>query len=435
MLPTPPPSPTTSTGSIPCHPEDRIGQILANRLELTGILGTGAYGVVYTAIDLQTNIPYAVKALSKVGLDSRQKRFQSREIRLHHEASNHPNVVSLVNILDALDCTFVVIEFCPEGDLFTNITEHGRYVGNDYLAKRIFLQVLDAVEFCHSIGIYHRDLKPENILVTDLGLNVKLADFGLATTEYITSDFGCGSTFYMSPECQQTSPRNYSGYASAPNDVWSLGVILVNLTCGRNPWKRASTSDSTFKAYLKDSKFLKSILPLSSELDSILRRIFECDPQKRITIPELRNLILRCHRFTTHPHGLPTPEDSPVPSINAVYNIPQFTPNIAIAPPSSLFTPPSPPPEGVTVYDVPYPQYTTSSGSSDSDGGSVFSAASSGSSCSSSSACSEYYVKAPVYHKYVPQPINPYGNIITAALDLGEKALVPQPFGHGIPVY
>jgi serine/threonine protein kinase len=108
-------------------------------------------------------------------------------------------VVSLVNILDAPDCTYVVIEFCPEGDLFTNITEHGRYVGNDYLAKRVFLQILDAVEYCHSIGIYHRDLKPENILVTDLGLTVKLADFGLATTEYITSDFGCGSTFYMSP--------------------------------------------------------------------------------------------------------------------------------------------------------------------------------------------------------------------------------------------
>jgi len=434
MLPTPPPSPTTSLGSISCNPEDRVGQVLANRLELTGVLGTGAYGVVYTAIDLQTNVPYAVKALSKVGLDSRQKRFQSREIRLHHEASNHPNVVSLVNILDAPDCTFVVIEFCPEGDLFTNITEHGRYVGNDYLAKRIFLQVLDAVEFCHSIGIYHRDLKPENILVTDLGLTVKLADFGLATTEYITSDFGCGSTFYMSPECQQTSPRNYSGYASAPNDVWSLGVILVNLTCGRNPWKRASTSDSTFKAYLKDSKFLKSILPLSSELDSILRRIFECDPQKRITIPELRSLILRCQRFTTH--GFPTPEDSSVPSINAVYNIPHFTPNVAIAPPSSLFTSPSPSPEGLTIYDAPYPQYTTSSGSSDSDGGSVFSTASSGSSCSSSSACSEYYVKAsPVGHKYVPQPINSYGNIISTALDLVQKPLVPQPFGHAIPVY
>jgi len=195
MLPTPPASP------IPrCYaPKDRLGFILANRLELTGILGVGAYGVVYTAVDIHTNVRYAVKALNKTGLDSRQLKYQHREIRLHHLASQHPNVVSLVRIMDSLDCTYVVMEFCPEGDLFSNITDKGNFVGNDPLAKRVFLQLLDAVQFCHDLGIYHRDLKPENVLVTDQGMTVKLADFGLATTDYFTSDFGCGSTFYMSP--------------------------------------------------------------------------------------------------------------------------------------------------------------------------------------------------------------------------------------------
>ncbi|KAJ5683858.1 uncharacterized protein N7477_000203 [Penicillium maclennaniae] len=297
MLPTPPPSP------IPrCYtPEDRLGLILANRLELTGILGVGAYGVVYTAVDIHTNIRYAVKALNKNGLDPRQLRYQQREIRLHHLASQHPNVVSLVRIMDSPDCTYVVMEFCPEGDLFSNITDKGNFVGNDPLAKRVFLQLLDAVQFCHNLGIYHRDLKPENVLVTDQGMTVKLADFGLATTDYFTSDFGCGSTFYMSPECQQTNPRPMSCYSSAANDVWSLGVMLVNLTCGRNPWKRASLEDSTFRAYLKDPSFLKTILPLSTEMVCILSRVFECDPAKRITIPELRQLILECPCFTETP--------------------------------------------------------------------------------------------------------------------------------------
>ncbi|PWY92496.1 Pkinase-domain-containing protein [Aspergillus heteromorphus CBS 117.55] len=298
MPPTPPPSPPMAR----CYaPEDRLGLLLANRLELTSILGVGAYGVVYTAVDIHTNVLYAVKALNKTGLDSRQLKFQQREIKLHHLASQHPNVVSLVRIMDSVDCTYVVIEFCPEGDLFSSITEKGNFVGNDPLVKRVFLQILDAVHFCHSLGIYHRDLKPENILVTDQGLTVKLADFGLATTDYLTSDFGCGSTFYMSPECQQPNPRPMSCYESAPNDVWSLGVILVNLTCGRNPWKRASIEDSTFRAYLKDPYFLKSILPLSDEMICILNRIFECDPSKRITITELRQLILECPQFTLNP--------------------------------------------------------------------------------------------------------------------------------------
>ncbi|KAL4928383.1 serine/threonine-protein kinase [Aspergillus undulatus] len=298
MLPTPPPSPPLAR----CYaPEDRLGLLLANRLELTSILGVGAYGVVYTAVDIHTDVLYAVKALNKAGLDPRQLKFQQREIKLHHKASQHPNVVSLESIMDSVDCTYVVIEFCPEGDLFSSITDKSHFVGNDPLVKRVFLQILDAVNYCHSLGIYHRDLKPENILVTDQGLTVKLADFGLATTDYLTSDFGCGSTFYMSPECQQPNPRPMSYYQSAPNDVWSLGVILVNLTCGRNPWKRASIEDSTFRAYLKDTFFLKSILPLSDEVVCILSRVFEIDPSKRITIPELRQLILECPRFTHSP--------------------------------------------------------------------------------------------------------------------------------------
>ena len=201
MLPTPPPSPSVAPG----RPEDRLGLLLAGRLEITGILGVGAYGVVYTAQDIYTEVQYAVKALNKVGLDARQRKFQQREIQLHHAASHHPNVVSLYKIMDAADCTYVVLEFCPEGDLFASITETGFYQGSNHRIKKAFLQILDAVEFCHSVEIYHRDLKPENILVTDEGHTVKLADFGLATQDPITADFGCGSTFYMSPgKCRAT---------------------------------------------------------------------------------------------------------------------------------------------------------------------------------------------------------------------------------------
>ncbi|KAI9844758.1 MAG: hypothetical protein M1837_005291 [Sclerophora amabilis] len=447
MLPTPPPSPR---GTLRL-PEDRLGQVLASRLELTGVLGVGAYGVVYTAVDIHTNIPYAVKALDKNGLDPRQRKFQQREIQLHHHASHHPNVISLVKILDDVDCTFCVLEFCPEGDLFSNITERGFYIGNDFLAKQVFLQILDAVQFCHSIGIYHRDLKPENILVTDGGMTAKLADFGLATTDHVTTDFGCGSTFYMSPECQQTSPKGFSGYLSGPNDVWSLGVILVNLTCGRNPWKRASTEDSTFRAYLKDSKFLRSILPLSGELDTILRQIFECDPMKRITIPELRERILRCPRFTTHSNGLP-----PSPRVSEAGDCdkaPVYEEEMSPMDLSILAPKPSPitgvdeqrPLSSSAVAPTPcgqqFSQFTAVSGSSGSDCGSVFSAVSSGSSVSSSS--SSYYPQCSSIKPVAPGPPTKYvtsqptfcSNLLLPALDLVGKHLVPQVCVPGVRAY
>lgn len=189
---------------IPITPEDRLGSVIGGRLRLSKILGSGAYGTVYLAVDIQTNIPFAVKTLNKFNddgtpKDQRNTAFQTREIRLHWQASPHPYVVSMLNIIDDPDCIHVVLEYCPEGDLFQNIVNLERYNGNDALIQRTFLQILDAVDYCHSRGIYHRDLKPENILVTDHGNKVKLADFGLASSSPVSEDYGCGSEFYMSP--------------------------------------------------------------------------------------------------------------------------------------------------------------------------------------------------------------------------------------------
>ncbi|KAK4247930.1 kinase-like domain-containing protein [Corynascus novoguineensis] len=304
---------------IPVAPEERLGKFITSSLQLTGIVGTGAYGVVYSAVDAKTKVRYAVKCLSKFNpdgtpLDRRQVAFQTREIRLHYLASSHRNVVSILKIIESLDCIYVILEYCPEGDLFYNITERGQYVGKDELAKKVFLQILDAVEHCHSLGIYHRDLKPENVLVMDQGETVKLADFGLAISSEQSEDYGCGSTFYMSPgsnptdsslfssflECLDPSPRR-PFYHCAPNDVWSLGVILVNLTCGRNPWKQASFEDPTYRAYTKSRDFLKTILPVSDELNDILGRVFTRNPEERIKLPELRARILACPTFTQQP--------------------------------------------------------------------------------------------------------------------------------------
>lgn len=174
------------------------GQYLDNgRYKLASIIGVGGYGVVYRAIDRcatapsSTSTPYvAVKVLGRTGLDDRQRHFQRREIALHQLASPHRSVASVHKVIENDKYTFVIMDYCPGGDLFSMITDKQRYVGDNKLVQSVFLQIIDAVAYCHSLGIYHRDLKPENILCSADGTQVFLADFGLATTEKHSRDYG-----------------------------------------------------------------------------------------------------------------------------------------------------------------------------------------------------------------------------------------------------
>ncbi|CAD6584258.1 MAG: hypothetical protein TREMPRED_003781 [Tremellales sp. Tagirdzhanova-0007] len=280
---------------------DLVGHCIDNgRLEFLSVLGLGAYGVVYLAVDLHAPKPVylAVKCLLRAGLDSRQRHFQRREIALHQLASRHPNVVTLHKVLEEGEYIFVIMDFCDEGDLFGMITERQRYLGNDDLIKQIFLQIVDATEYCHSMGIFHRDLKPENILCTRDGERICIADFGLATSERTSTDFGCGSTFYLSPECQGGLFERLESYNTEKNDIWSLGVILVNLTCGRNPWRQACPSDDTFRAYVHNPDFLRTILPISNALNVILKGLFALEPRDRTSLRQLRKQILAVETFT-----------------------------------------------------------------------------------------------------------------------------------------
>jgi serine/threonine protein kinase len=214
----------------------------------------------------------------------------------------------------------------------------------------------------------------------------------------------------------------------------------VNLTCGRNPWKRASFEDSTFRAYMKDTKFLQSILPVSAELDSILRRIFEFNPAKRATIPELRELIMRCPRFTASKSAAPTPLPSPpfTPvdyhqecAFNGCYQ-PPAVPSVAPLP-----GPMYPQPQ----FELPFPQHSTSSGSCNSDNDSVFSSCSSVSSASSTSSFTHVSPPVqklpvrPVQSTYVSPPTNWFHPFIQAANLVKHVSFQPPMMTAPVHVY
>jgi serine/threonine protein kinase len=86
-------------------------------------------------------------------------------------------------------------------------------------------------------------------------------------------------------------------YSSKQTDVWSMGVILVNMISGRNPWRYATIDDSCFQAYLLDNNFLFKVLPISTEANAIIKRIFTIDPLCRITLHQLKEEIDRVGTF------------------------------------------------------------------------------------------------------------------------------------------
>ncbi|KAH9852560.1 kinase-like domain-containing protein [Lenzites betulinus] len=290
---------TTTTDWIP----EFLGQTInAGKFRLVEVLGEGAYGVVFRAIDESPDAEtppqeYAVKIIEKAKPHSRRWRYQQREVAAQLIVADHPNVVS---IYDAYECEYfiyIVLDFCAGGDLFNPMIERRIYARNDALIKSVFLQLLDAVQYCHEHGIYHRDLKPDNVMTNADGTEVRLGDFGLATTAKMSDSFGCGSSNYMSPECIGED-YDFHPFSTEASDVWSLGVILTNLVAGRNPWDMASTKDKHYLKYLAYPGYLRTMLPISEETEDILYEIFSSDPSTRITLPELRVRILAVDTFT-----------------------------------------------------------------------------------------------------------------------------------------
>jgi len=229
---------------------------------------------------------------------------------------------------------YMVLECCENGDLFEWITSGKLYEGlnveeRETRVQEVMLQAVEAVRWCHEKGVAHRDVKPENLMVvvkkagtvSNSGqeseeegvkkkqekIEVRLGDFGLATDEVWSVDRGCGSAFYISPECQPLevdpsagpNPEPAPPYRTTLCDIWSLGILLINLVCQQNPWHRAHVSDPSYRYYLlHKEEALKDMLPVSKELAEVLASILEPDPEKRATLSEMRERIRTCKAFS-----------------------------------------------------------------------------------------------------------------------------------------
>ncbi|KAK0553381.1 Protein kinase [Tilletia horrida] len=192
----------------------------------------------------------------------------------------HPHIIKLYEVISTPTDIIMVIEYAG-GELFEYIVERGRMSEDE--ARRFFQQIICAMEYCHRHKIVHRDLKPENLLLDEY-LNVKIGDFGLSNI-MTDGDFlktSCGSPNYAAPEV-------ISGklYAGPEIDIWSCGVILYVMLCGRLPF-----DDEYIPQLFKKINGGIYSLPsyLSPEAKSLLQSMLVVDPVKRITIAEIRSL-------------------------------------------------------------------------------------------------------------------------------------------------
>ena len=175
----------------------------AGRLQFVELLGKGSYGVVYRAVEqrgfFRAAKEYAVKVMDKADDSTIEGRCQSREIVAHKIVTGHPSVLTLHDVLEDDKFIYLVLDYCPGGDMYDAIARRNLYHQNDALVKRAFVSLIDAVQWCHDKGIYHRDLKPDNVFISSDGSKVSLGDFGLATDVEISNSHSTGSSFYMSP--------------------------------------------------------------------------------------------------------------------------------------------------------------------------------------------------------------------------------------------
>ena len=172
----------------------------------------------------------------------------------------------------------MVLEYAPM-ELFEYIVRHGRL--SESRSRKLFQQIICAVEYCHRHKIVHRDLKPENLLL-DQNHNVKIADFGLSNimTDGNFLKTSCGSPNYAAPEV-------ISGklYAGPEVDVWSCGVILYVFLVGRLPFDDEFIP-TLFKKIAAGNFHIPSYLPAGAS--NIIKRCLQVHPVQRISIAEIR---------------------------------------------------------------------------------------------------------------------------------------------------
>ena len=253
---------------------------------ITKELGKGSYAVVKLAVHKTTKNKYAIKIYSKRSLIDPQKRSTVKnEINILKQIDNE-NVMKLYEVIDTPSNLYLVLEYIKGINLLEIMKNEKYHFLKEERAKKIFLQIVKGISYCHKKNIYHRDIKLENILVLKDD-TVKIIDFGFSVkcNRDSLQKLFCGTPAYMPPEIVKKEK-----YMACYSDVWSLGVLFYALLFGIFPFK-GKDEDDLFEKIKEANLTFPEYNEINEKTKELFEKIFVKIPNQRISLDEIINIL------------------------------------------------------------------------------------------------------------------------------------------------
>src|SRR6266704_825155 len=254
------------------------------RYQLERVLGKGAMGIVYEALDPKLHRKVAIKTILISQLDEETATdFSMLFVREAHAVArlNHPNIVQVYDSGEEGDMAYLVMEFIRGDELKSTLTTGRQFDRKECV--RIMCELLDALDFAHEAGVVHRDIKPANVMLDSQG-RTKLTDFGVARVtdadrthaERTQAGTMVGTPAYMSPEQIQGQRIDRR------TDIFSAGIILYQFLTGQKPFTGEGAWTVAKKIIQEDPPMPSSInVALSPEFDRVVAKALAKNPDQR----------------------------------------------------------------------------------------------------------------------------------------------------------